>query len=223
MSINLAVFSVLLDRFLDLVILIMMLLPSLLLVTGAISSAQAFLILISLMIGQGFIIIWKEGETFHFFLSIYRLLVERVFSKVPFLGSRIKEGTRELEGSYHFDLTSVFRIITWNFIKYFFLSLRFYFTGQAFGVLFPWVRGFFFLPLIQISGLINITPAGLGVTEMGTYGALFLMGIPKSQILIFVLGQRILLLSIILILFALNHLFYLIQSMWDRVEGLEWK
>ena len=143
--------------------------------------------------------------------------------KIPFFRNRMKAGIEDMEGSYHFDTASIFRIAGWSVIKYFSLSFRFYFTGQALGIPISWGQGFFFIPFIQLTGLINITPAGLGVTEMGTYGALFLMGVPKSQILIFVFGQRILLLFTSLALFALNHIFYLIQSRWERAEGFGWK
>jgi uncharacterized membrane protein YbhN (UPF0104 family) len=111
----------------------------------------------------------------------------------------------------------------WNTIKYIFLCLRFYFTGLALGIRFPLLQSFFFLPFVQLSGLINITPGGLGFVEMGTYGALYLMGVPHAQILLFVVGQRILLFSIFIILFLLTRLFSLIQSRGRTAEGLEWK
>jgi len=218
-----AIFSVLLDRLLDFIILIIMVLPSFLVITGTASITQSFFILVLLLVGQVFIIFWRKGETFHSLLSLYRVLLERWLMKIPFFRNRMKAGIEDMEGSYHFDTASIFRIAGWSVIKYFSLSLRFYFTGQALGIPISWGSGFFFIPFIQLTGLINITPAGLGVTEMGTYGALFLMGVPKSQILIFVFGQRILLLFTSLALFALNHIFYLIQSRWERAEGFGWK
>ena len=218
-----AVFSVLLDRFLDFNIFVMIALPSFLLITGTISITQSFFILALLLAGQVFIMFWKKGETFHFLLSLYRVFLERWLSKISFFRNRMKADYEEMVGSYYFDAASVFRITGWSFIKYIILSLRFYFTGQALGIPFSWAQGFFFIPFIQLAGLINITPAGLGVTEMSTYGALFLMGVPKSQILIFVVGQRILRFATSMALFALSHLFFLIQSRWERAEGGGWK
>jgi len=215
-----AIFSVLLDRFLDFIIFAVMALPSFLLITGTTSIFQSFLILVLLLAGQVLLILWKKGETFHFLLSLYRALLERWLARVAFFRNRMKAGNKEMEGSYYFDTASVFRITSWSLIKYIILSLRFYFTGQALGIPFSWAQGFFFIPFIQLAGLINITPAGLGVTEMSTYGALFLMGVPKSQILIFVVGQRVLRFATSMILFALSHLFYLVQSRRERVKGL---
>lgn len=223
MPMTVAIFSVLLDRLLDFIILIMMVLPSILLITGTISVTQSFFILALLLAGQVLIMLWEKGNTFHSLLSLYRVFLERWLTKIPLFRNWMKAGIKEMEGSYQFDTASVFQITSWSFVKYIFLSLRFYFTGQVLGIPFSWGQGFFFIPFIQLTGLINITPGGIGVTEIGTYGALFLMGVPKSQILIFVFGQRILLLFVFLILFALNHLFYLIQSRWEKVEGFGWK
>lgn len=122
-----------------------------------------------------------------------------------------------------FALRSAIKIMTWNYVKYFFLSLRFFFTGWALGVPLPLLQTFFFLPFIQLSGLINVTPGGLGVVEAGTYGALLLMGISKSQILIFVAGQRVLLIGVFLILFGLTRLLYFAHSRRRGKEGLGWK
>jgi len=209
--ISVAVFSVLLDRFLDIVILLVMGLPSFLLITGAASEIQSLSILVFFLIGQGFVIFWKKGETFHFLRRIYRLFLARWLSKIPFLGNRLRGEMGQEEEVGHFSLASVTETMLWNLVKYVFLSLRFYFTGRALGIPFPWLQGFFFLPFIQLSGIINVTPGGLGVLELGTYGALVLMGIPKFQILTFVVGQRILLISMSFALFFFIRIFFLFR------------
>ncbi len=191
MSTSMAIFSVLLDRILDLMMLFTMALPSFLWITQTVPTNQSVLVLGLLLSAQVLVILWKKGDTFLFFLKSYRSLVVHYFLKVPFLGNRLKEGMKHEVGNYDFSVGSIFKITGWNFIKYIFLCLRFYFTGQALGISFPFVQSFFFVPLVQLSGLINVTPGGFGVIEIGTYGALFFMGIPKSQALVFVLGQRV--------------------------------
>lgn len=222
-SMSTAIFSVLLDRFLDLILFSIMALPSFLLISKVASITQSMLVFLLLLIVQGFIIFWKKGETFYFFLWIYRTFLVRWLSKIPLLRARISEGMKTEVEIHHFHFTSVLRIMTWNYIKYIFLCLRFFFTGLALGVHFPLVNSFFFMPLVQLSGLINITPGGLGIVELGTYGTLLLMGIPKPQVLVFVFGQRILLFSIFLSLFVLSYLFYFIQSHWRRFGGMGWR
>jgi uncharacterized protein (TIRG00374 family) len=220
MEVSLAVFSVLLDRLLDLILFLTVALPSFFLITGMASINQSFLILTLLIIIHGVIIFLKKGETLHFFSKIYRTVLMGWFSKIPFVRSRWSEAA-EVEWKEHdFRLDSVIRITGWNYVKYIFLCLRFYFTGLALGVRLPLLQSFFFLPFVQLSGLINITPGGLGVVELGTYGALHLMGISQSQTLLFVIGQRILQFFIFIVLFVLNRLFYLMQSRWRRIEGL---
>ncbi len=223
LSMSLAIFSVLLDRFLDVIIFIVLVLPSFLLITGAASAPLAILIVLLFLLGLSLLIRWKKGDTFSFLLKSYRIGLVRVFSKVPVLRKWIPLKGEVTEMECHFDQSSVFQIMGWNVIKYIFLSLRFYFTGQALGVPFSLIQGFFFIPFIQLSGFISITPGGLGVVEAGTYGALLLMGIPKSQILLFVFGQRILLMFTLLCLVVLNHLLYVFQTKWRKVASVEWK
>jgi len=223
MSISMAIFSVLLDRLLDLLVFLMMVVPSFLFITRVASANQSLSIMMLFLAGLFLLIFRKKGNTFNFLFEIYRIFLVRWISKVPLLGHRITEGVDEKSVDCHFSQASVIQIIAWNFIKYIFLSLRFYFTGQALGIPFPLVKSFFFLPIVQFSLMINVTPAGLGVLEMGTYGALLIMGIPTSQILIFVIGQRILLFFVLLSLLVLNHLILYIPSLWRRWKGLEWK
>jgi uncharacterized protein (TIRG00374 family) len=219
---SMALFSVLLDRFLDFVILLVMILPSLLFVTGAASMAQAGLLVLLLVAGLFLMAFWQKGETFHFFLGMYKAVLLKWFHRIPWIGRRVSEGVEEASEASRFDRKDVLRITLWNVVKYLFLSLRFYLTGLALGVDFPLMMSFFALPLVQLSGLISVTPAGFGIIEMGTYGALLLMEVPKGQILLFVVGQRVLISLMVLGMFALNHLFVRIRSRLTGKEGIRW-
>ena len=197
----------------------MMALPSFLYITGVTSIDQSSSIVLILFAGLSSLAFWKKGDTFHLLMEIYQRLLVRFFSKIPILGPRMIEGTDKGRTDCHFSQSSVHQIIGWSLIKYFFLGLRFYFTGQALGVQFSFIKSFFFLPFIQLSGLINLTPAGLGVVELGTYGALLLMGISRAQILIFVLGQRILLSLMLVLNLAISHA----PPWFGRLRGLNWR
>lgn len=220
LTMSLAIFSVFLDRFLDVIILITMATPSFLFITGVASTKLSMgIVFVSLvgLLGAGY---WKKGETFSFLLKGYRIGLLLVFSRLPVLRKWIPLQGEGIEAACHFDSSSVYLIMGWNFIKYFFLTLRFYFTGQALGVVFSPIQAFFFIPFIQLSGFVNLTPGGLGVVEAGTYGALVLMGIPKSQILLFVFGQRVLFMATFFLLFMINHLFFFFQSKSERMDPL---
>ncbi len=215
-----AVFSVLLDRFLELVVLLVVIFPSFLFMTRALSTNQTLSMLFLILAAVTWFMLWKKGDTFNFLLKIYETVLTRLFSKVSFLRRRLPQEKVETSVHCHFSQASVLWIASWSFIKYIFLSLRFYFIGQSLGIEFPLFESFLVLPLVQLSGLINITPAGLGVVEMGTYGALFLMGIHPSQILIFVIGQRILLTFMVLSLLVLVHLISFVHSRREVLKEL---
>lgn len=221
LSMPLAIFSVLLDRFLDVIIFVLLAFPSFLFITRAASALPALVIVFLFFLGLFLLVRWKKGDTFSYLLRSYHLGLIRILLRVPLLKNWISPKGGATETECHFDESSVFQIMGWNCIKYIFLSLRFFFTGLALGVPFSLIQGFFFIPFIQLSGFINITPGGLGVVEAGTYGALFLMGISKSQILLFVFGQRILLMATLLCLVLLNHLLYFVQSKWREVGSFE--
>jgi len=218
-----AVFSVLLDRFLELVLLLVVILPSFLFITGAFSASQTVLTLLLLFVGLSLLTLWKKGDTFNFLLKSYETILVRWLSKVPFLRRRLSQEMVGTNVDSCFSQGSALRIICWNFIKYIFLNLRFYFIGQSLGIQFSLTESFLVLPLIQLSGVVNLTPGGLGVVEMGTYGALLLIGIKQSQILIFVIGQRVLLSLMLLSLLVLIHFVSYIQSKAGGLNELRWK
>lgn len=221
LSISSAIFSVLLDRFLDIILFSMIALPSLLFISKTATLPQSTLVFILFLIFQGFIIFWKKGNTFYFFIWIYQTFLLRWLSRIPLLRGKIREGMESKVETHYFQFAAVLRIMIWNYAKYVFLCLRFFFTGLALGIHFPLFNSFYFMPLIQLSGLINITPGGLGVVELGTYGTLLLMGIPKPQVLVFVFGQRVLLFFMFLCLLVLNYLFSSIQTHWWRFRDRE--
>lgn len=84
-SVSMAVFSVLLDRFLDIILFLIMAIPSFLLITKTTDAKWSFVVLILLLLGQGIVIGWKKGETFIFFASFYRFFLLHGISKIPFL------------------------------------------------------------------------------------------------------------------------------------------
>jgi uncharacterized protein (TIRG00374 family) len=161
---------------------------------------------------------WKKGEGIDDLMRIYRSGMNW-FSKLPIIGKRIGGKWREVPDETSFREGSVHQLMGWSFLKYFFLALRFYFTGQVFGVDFSLLQGFFFIPFIQLVGMLNITPGGLGIVEMGSYGALKFMEVPDSKIMVFVIGQRILLFCITIGLALMNHLVFLIGSRLGRVKA----
>jgi uncharacterized protein (TIRG00374 family) len=218
LSLPIALFSVLLDRFFDFIIFFALAIPSALFMTELADGMEVLFYLGCIMAMIFLFISWKKGEGIDDLMRIYRSGMNW-FSKLPIIGKRIGGKWREVSDETSFREGSVHQLMGWSFLKYFFLALRFYFTGQVFGVDFSLLQGFFFIPFIQLVGMLNITPGGLGIVEMGSYGALKLMEVPESKIMVFVIGQRILLFCITIGLALMNHLVFLIGSRLGRVKA----
>ena len=203
-------FSVLLDRFFDLIILLALIPPSLLFILKVVNEWQALLFMGLILAAIFLFIFWKKGEGLDVLLRIYRSGMEWVI-QLPFLRKWIGEKWKRGQGleQNSFQKESIHPLIGWSLLKYLLLALRFYFTGQAFGIQFSFLQGFFFIPFIQLVSILNLTPGGLGLVEMGSYGALLAMGVPESQIMVFVIGQRFLASFFTIGLALVNHLVFL--------------
>jgi len=205
-----SLFSVALDRLLDLVAFLVVVIPSLLFVTGVLSPAISFIVM-ALSVGALLLILrWKGEETFHVLIRFYRKILT-----LPVIRNRIPMGQSEIQGEYSLGRNGFYTVVFWSVGTYLLLVLRFFFTGLALGVDLSLLQSLFVIPVIQISGLVNITPGGLGILELGSWGALLLIDVPKDQILRFVIGQRVLLTAVLLILILLNHLFFLLRGRWQ--------
>lgn len=211
LSISLALFSVLLDRFFDFIVFFALAMPSALYIMKA-AHEKEVLYLLGCIIAAIFLFIFlKKEKGLDSLMRVYRSGIHW-FSKMPILGRRVG-GSWAVDSDWtSFGGGSVCPLMGWSFLKYLFLALRFYFTGKAFGVDFSILQGFFSIPFIQLVGMLNITPGGLGIVEMGSYGALKIMGVPDAKIMVFVVGQRILLSCITIGLALMNHLIFILGS-----------
>jgi uncharacterized protein (TIRG00374 family) len=207
LSLSASLFSVTLDRLLDFVIFFAVVIPSFLFIIKILSPVPS-LILIGISIGALLLIIrWKREDTFRSLIHVYQKILA-----LPFIKNLMKMEKSETEVDYSIGRDTFFTVSTWTVGAYLLLVLRFFFTGMALNVNVSLLQSLFILPVIQVSGLINITPGGLGVLELGSWGALLLIDVPKDQILRFVLGQRVLLTAVMLLLILSNHLLFLLKG-----------
>jgi uncharacterized protein (TIRG00374 family) len=217
LSLPSALFSVLLDRFFDFIVFFALAIPSALFMMEAAGGMQV-LFMLGCIIAMIFLFIsWKKGEGIDYLMSIYQIGTNWL-SKLPIIGKRIGGKWKEVSHKVCFREGSVHQLMGWSFLKYFFLALRFYFIGRVFGVDFSLLQGFFFIPFIQLVGMLNITPGGLGIVEIGSYGALKLMEVPEAKIMVFVVGQRILLSCITISLALMNHLIFFVRTRLRKEE-----
>jgi uncharacterized protein (TIRG00374 family) len=204
-----SLFSVALDRLFDLVVFLVVVIPSLLFVVRILSPATSFMVM-GLSVGALLLILrWKGEEIFHLLVRFYRKILT-----IPVIRNRMRVEQSEIQGEYSLGQNGFYTVLTWSVGTYLLLVLRFFFTGLALSVDLSLLQSLFVIPVIQISGIINITPGSLGVLELGSWGALLLIDVPKDQILRFVIGQRVLLTAVLLLLILLNHLFFLLRRRW---------
>ena len=82
------------------------------------------------------------------------------------------------------------RIALLSVIRFAGVLLQFAAVGAGIGVVLPWLSWVAATPIAQISGMIGITPGGLGVLEAGWWGGLAWVGVAPERIALFLLAQR---------------------------------
>lgn len=87
--------------------------------------------------------------------------------------------------------------------KYFTVVFRFHFILQFCGIKFDYVSAFFATVWGQLSMMVAFTPGGLGFVEAGWSGALHYFNAPPSAIPVFLIAQRLLIITSILLLVPL--------------------
>ena len=221
----LAIFSVLLDRFLDVIIFVLLAFPSFLFITRAATGLPA--LVISCFFSSWVFSCWSTRNNQIpspvLFSMAWGLI--RIFQlRVPLLKNWISPKGGLRKRNVIFNESSVFQIMGWNCIKYIFLSLRFSFTGLALGVhIFSHPGGSLYSFQFNSDRFINITPARAGSHQKhkGLRSLPPPWGFPNLRYSCSVFGQRILLMATLLCLVLLNHLLYFVQSKWREVGSFE--
>jgi uncharacterized membrane protein YbhN (UPF0104 family) len=215
LPLSLSLFSVSLDRLLDIVVFLFVILPSLLFVTKILSGGASLLLMVLLLGGLLVLTRWRGKESFGFLVWFYRKIVS-----LPLIRKRMGgESDRSRWENPSLGDEVFFSVMAWTVWAFLLLVSRFFLTGQSLDVNLSFLQCLFVIPVIQISGIINITPGSLGVLELGSWGALVLVDVPKEQILRFVVGQRVLLTASLLALILLNNLFFLLKDKWHWIVG----
>jgi uncharacterized membrane protein YbhN (UPF0104 family) len=95
-------------------------------------------------------------------------------------------------GEIRIDVTTslAFRIALLSVLRFAGVLLQFGAIGAGVGVVLPWVSWVAATPIAQITGMIGITPGGLGVLEAGWWGGLAWVGVERESIALFLLAQR---------------------------------
>lgn len=205
-----AFLSVLLDRLFDVVVLIVVIVSAFLMLLGKTRSGMFIVPIVIVGLLFGFLL-WKNDEVFALLIILYFRCINLVL-KLPILKKWRKYETIETFSYGPLKRNTVCSLMAWSFLKYIFIALRFYAIGLVFGITFTFFDAFFAASLVQLAGFINVTPGGLGIIEMGSYGALKVIGASHPEAVAFAVGQRILVSCIILALAAAINLLMLAKT-----------
>lgn len=212
-----ALFSVLMDRFFDFIVFILVAIPASLLMTKVANEMEVLSLAGGIIMMLFGFIYWKKEGGLHLVMRIYRFGIDWLL-RLPMIGKPIRGRWGEALSHTSFDEGSLSQLMGWSFLKYLLMALRFYFTGQSLGVDFSLLQSIFFIPFIQLVSMVNLTPGGLGIVEVGSYGALKLMGVAESKIMVFVFGQRILTYGMTIAIALMSHLLFTFSSKIGKVE-----
>ena len=194
-SLSKGVFSVVYDQFLNILIPIILLPPSILLILGKISLSLAIFLYLAILLLAHYVITQWHKPLIIFVVKRYwqlkRILsksksslpVENKVENIPILSTRF---------TIRLFWLSVLRHLNWT-LRSFFVVLAGNFAIKFWSILFT-------INIVQSAMLVSITPANLGFMEWSWIGSLGLLGVPAIETGNFALLQRIITLSSIVLI-----------------------
>ncbi len=189
-----AFYSVLLDRLFDLILSLLLVLPTLLYLVKIIS-ADVLMLLIVIVLGSYWAISARNYRVLADCLSAIIRAIRRGRERIPLVAKTIERGAQTLEGARKGLEDLGQRCITSaNFLtfgRYLAMALRAYFISLALNLAMPFWVVFLSVGIVRFSLLFAVAPGRLGVLEVGWYGVLALAGMESSTIIPFLIGLRV--------------------------------
>lgn len=208
-------FSVLIDRFFDVLILVPFMLSAFPFLSGypinlpilvGLNTVIFLLCLALLSYKQNYRSIGKFIEIYH--NSIYPRWGRTAF--LPYLRLPQPQSFEFLPEILSPKL--VLGVFCWTTVKFLALVLRSFLISRALNLEIPFDTLFLSTPVAQASLILAFTPGGLGFNELGWYGALVLLGIETERIAPFLLGHRLFNYVFVLILASACQVLYIFKA-----------
>lgn len=196
-----ASYSVLLDRWLDVLVLLLLIPASALALPGILSPAAALLLM---GIASGLFVVlaarWPTmvSAPLWWGIGVATFLLKRVLKHRA--AQELGIAQRQLGAA---DLARAFGL---SFARMFFVGIRTWLVLLAVGSELSFGDLWLLLPLAQATLLVPITPGGLGIYEAGWYGILIARGVSPEETLLFVVLNRVLSVVALLIITAASEL-----------------
>jgi len=183
----------LLDKLLDFLFILILIVPSLLYLFNIISSTVAIIVIIMLFLFICYFFIYRN----HLFIRLFKrtlTVMINIIKKIKFIKfQEQRKYTRTIRKLGNFKLLqkkALYMLISITVIKYIVLVLRIYFLSLALNLSIPLFILFIGIPIAQLSLILGITPGALGVLEGGWFIILSMKQISQVNIVSFLIGQR---------------------------------
>jgi uncharacterized protein (TIRG00374 family) len=203
---TIGLYSLVLDRLFDLITALTLAVPATLFVLGIWPAIPSYALYVSIL-GLSWVILEVKHQIITTrLLKSYSWLVT-FGAGIPVIGSRFQPlEIREEELESLLTAQDARKLYFSNLGKLLFVVLRWYLLAMAFRlpVSFAWIL--FGSSVVQISRIFSVTPGSLGVLEAGWYAVLSLGGFDGPLIIAFLIGQRVLISTFVLILAAVTQL-----------------
>jgi uncharacterized membrane protein YbhN (UPF0104 family) len=181
-SLKRAVWLVMVDNLLDLLLLGVLVIPGLVFLRGAITLGGFAGLVFGLTLALVGALWWAAtaGRWLPF---------TKTLTRIPWLGSVLRVDPEEADNVLP-SRSTVLQALGLTALLNGALAVGFYYMALAVGVTSPWFIFAAGFPITQLSLVISVTPGGLGLFDAGWYGVLLLGGVSRGEALTFVVAQR---------------------------------
>jgi uncharacterized membrane protein YbhN (UPF0104 family) len=181
-SLKRAVWLVMVDNLLDLMLLGVLAIPGLIFLRGAITLGG----FVGLAMGLTLVLI---GALWWATTAGRWLPLIKALTRIPWLGSALRIDLEEAANVLPSRSTAL-QALGLTALLNGALAVGFYYIAHAVGVTSPWFIFAAGFPVTQLSLVISVTPGGLGLFDAGWYSVLLLGSVSHGDALTFVVAQR---------------------------------
>ncbi len=202
--------SVFIEQLFDLLVLVLMLIPSSLFFFNIVS-LKASLIFISIpVILFGVLLLYNYAKLIDIIITGYKLIF-KVALRLPFLKNRFQNDFTLLNNVTSLNRKTVIKLFFYSFFKELSLVARIFIVILSLNMHVSFGAILLTAPLVQILILISCIPGALGTLEAGWFGALMLLGVNKAEIGIFLVVLRVLGEAALISVTIIGSLYYFIN------------
>lgn len=208
MHLGKGVASTLFDHMYDLIIMLALLLPALLVLLQVVEPMTGLYLCIPVIVVAAVLVI-----------SYGRVLVPLVIQSirgVPVLRrivARLPDSQKRLRENVLLQPRFAARLFALSLIRSGNLMLRSYVVVLAVGLDIPWWAVVLALPVMQLTFVIGITPASIGISEWGLVGVLCGFGVDSAEAVLYAVFQRLLAISAVISINAFVMLYALLSRL----------